>query len=148
MKFKWHSSTLGFFYLVFDMKNCIPKCTIYTYIQQHLETEPLRCNLILTVMQINPRLPLQRSHWRDVCWTHVTEARSESRWTMTVTEPVPIVQLHCVTWEWGRQENWLLYFVLSHQRCCLLEHMHTHPPPPPRTHTHTHTPALMHTFTF
>lgn len=66
--------------------------------QQHSETQAFICNLILTVRQIKPRLPLQWSHWRDV-WTHVTEALSESRWIMTVTEPASIVHLHCVTWE-------------------------------------------------
>lgn len=39
---------------------------------------------------------------------------------MPVTEPGAIVHLHCVAWEWGRQETYPLLnsyiFVLSHQR--------------------------------
>lgn len=60
----------------------------------------------------------------------VTEARSESRRTMTVTEPASIVHLHCVTWEWGQQETFPLlnHFKLSHQNCHNLMH---------NTETHT-----------
>lgn len=102
----------------------------------HLETQPFICNLILTVMQINPRLPLQLESLEgcvlDSCnWSSQwISADNDGDWTCFHCSPalcymgmrtagnLPFVDL--------------LYFVLSHQCWC------------PRVHnTHTHT--LTHT---
>lgn len=67
----------------------------------------LKQNPILMVIQIAERLTRQWSQG-CVCGAHVSQAHSKSRWIMTVAESASIVHLHCVTWEWGQQETYLL----------------------------------------
>lgn len=124
----WYFSNVGC-YILCSMLNLYSQThTKKANLQQHLETQPIICSLILTVMQIKLSLRLQRSHRRNVCWTHVTEAQSGWHWPsllllftcivcymgMRTAESLPIVDL--------------LYFVLSHQCWCTgaCTHRHRH----------------------
>lgn len=123
------------------MENCFSKCRKKYHIQSHLETQSFICNLILTVTQINARLSLQWSHWRDVCWAHVTEAHSEilanndGDWACCYCSPALCYMGMRTAGNPAFVE--LLYFVLPRQCWCFRVHNS-------RAHTHTNTHTLTH----
>lgn len=141
MKVIWGGGVLKYWFYLFSYVN---QNKNKLYIVAFGNTT-LKQNPILMVIQIAERLTHQWSQG-CVCGAHVSQAHSKSRWIMTVAESASIVHLHCVTWEWGQQETYLL---LNSN----ISYYHTSPgtfrctkKPPEHTHTYVCIIGELHHF--